>query len=35
LDIEPSDAVDIRQTKISRQTDHYIYSVELAFERLA
>lgn len=35
LDIEPSDAVDIRQTKISRQTDHYIYSVELEFERLA
>lgn len=35
LDIEPSDAVDVRQTKISRQTDHYIYSVELEFERLA
>lgn len=34
LNVEPSDSTDFRQAAIARQTNHYIHSVEIAFERL-
>jgi len=33
-DVQPTDSTDFREQKIARQTDHYIYSVEIEFERL-
>jgi hypothetical protein len=33
-DVDPQESTDFRHQKVTRQTDHYIYSVEIEFERL-